>query len=105
MGAIASANMYSVETMINTIEKKNQEIILLQNSLKENEKRIGWGIRKGLEQARLKDIQDIQKLEKDLTEAKHMIQITQEQTQTLSNENNLLQDKIISITNQVIELD
>jgi hypothetical protein len=105
MGAIASANMYSVETLINTIEQKNQEIIQLQNSLKENEKRIGWGIKKGLEQARLKDIQDIQQLNENLTEAKQTIQNTQEQVQTLSNENTLLQDKIISITNQVIELD
>jgi hypothetical protein len=105
MGAIASANMYSVETLINTIEQKNQEITQLQGNLKENEKIIGWGIKKGLEQARLKDFQEIQKLNENLTEAKLMIQNTQEQVQTLSNENTLLQDKIISITNQVIELD
>jgi hypothetical protein len=105
MGAIASANMYSVETLINTIKQKNQEITQLQGNLKENEKIIGWGIKKGLEQARLKDFQEIQKLNENLTEAKLMIQNTQEQVQTLSNENTLLQDKIISITNQVIELD
>jgi hypothetical protein len=105
MGAIASANMYSVETLINTIEQKNQEITQLQGNLKENEKIIGWGIKRGLEQARLKDFQEIQKLNENLTEAKLMIQNTQEQVQTLSNENILLQDKIISITNQVIELD
>jgi hypothetical protein len=105
MGAIASANMYSVENLINTIEQKNQEITQLQGSLKDNEKKIAWGIKKGLEQARLKDIQDIQKLNENLTEAKLMIQNTQEQVQTLSNENILLQDKIISITNQVIEVD
>jgi hypothetical protein len=56
MGAIASANIYSVENLINTIEKKNQEITQLRGSLKENEKLIAWGIKKGLEQARLKDI-------------------------------------------------
>jgi hypothetical protein len=105
MGAIASANMYSVENLINTIEQKNQEITQLQGSLKENEKLIAWGIKRGLEQARLKDIQDIQQLNENLTEAKQTIQNTQEQVQTLSNENTLLQDKIISITNQVIELD
>jgi hypothetical protein len=105
MGAIASANMYSVENLINTIEQKNQEITQLRGSFKENEKLIAWGIKKGLEQARLKDIQDIQQLNENLTEAKQMIQNTQEQVQTLSNENTLLQDKIISITNQVIELD
>jgi hypothetical protein len=105
MGAIASANMYSVENLINTIEQKNQEITQLQGNLKDNEKKIAWGIKKGLEQARLKDIQDVQKLNENLTEAKLMIQNTQEQVQTLSNENILLQDKIISITNQVIEVD
>jgi hypothetical protein len=73
--------------------------------LKDNEKKIAWGIKKGLEQARLKDIQDIQKLNENLTEAKLMIQNTEEQVQTLSNKNILLQDKIISITNQVIEVD
>jgi hypothetical protein len=34
-----------------------------------------------------------------------MIQIIQEQVQKLGNENKSLQDKIISITNQVIEID
>jgi uncharacterized protein YjaG (DUF416 family) len=66
MGAIASANMYSVENLINTIEQKSQEITQLQSSLKENEKKIAWGIKKGLEQARLKDIQDIQQLNENL---------------------------------------
>jgi hypothetical protein len=66
---------------------------------------IGWGIKKGLEQARLKDIQEIQKLNENLTEAKHMIQTTQEQVQKLGNENKSQQDKIISITNQVIGID
>jgi hypothetical protein len=105
MGAIASANMYSVENLINTIEQKNQEITQLRGSFKENEKLIAWGIKKGLEQARLKYIQYIQQLNENLTKAKQTIQNTQEQVQTLSNENTLLQDKIISITNQVIELD
>jgi hypothetical protein len=73
--------------------------------LKENEKTIGWGIRKGLEQARLKDIQEIQKLNENLTEAKYMIQTTQEQVLALSNENKSLQDKIVSIANQVIGID
>jgi hypothetical protein len=105
MGAIASANMYSVGNLITMIEQKDQEITQLQDRLKESEKMIGWGIQKGLEQARLKDIQDIQKLNENLTEAKHMIQTTQEQVQELGNENKSLQDKIISITNQVIEID
>jgi hypothetical protein len=105
MGAIASANMYSVGNLITMIEQKDREITQLQDRLKESEKMIGWGIQKGLEQARLKDIQDIQKLNENLTEAKQMIQITQEQVQKLGNENKSLQDKIISITNQVIEID
>jgi chromosome segregation ATPase len=105
MGAIASTNMYSVRNLINMIEQKDQEITLVQDRLKENEKIIGWGIQKGLDQARLKDIQEIQKLNENLDEAKNMIQVTQEQVHQLGNENKSLQDKIISVTNQVIEID
>jgi hypothetical protein len=105
MGAKASANMYSVGNLTTMLEKKDREIMQLQDRLKENEKIIGWGIQKGLEQARLKDIQEIQKLNENLDEAKHMIQVTQEQVQKLGNENKSLQDKIISITNQVIEME
>jgi hypothetical protein len=105
MGAIASANMYSVGNLTTMLEQKDREIMQLQDRLKENEKIIGWGIQKGLEQARLKDIQEIQKLNENLDEAKHMIQVTQEQVQKLGDENKSLQDKIISITNQVIEIE
>jgi hypothetical protein len=105
MGAIASANMYSVGNLTTMLEQKDQEIMQLQDRLKENERIIGWGIQKGLEQARLKDMQEIQKLNKNLDEAKHMIQVTQEQVQKLGDENKFLQDKIISITNQVIEIE
>jgi DNA repair exonuclease SbcCD ATPase subunit len=105
MGAIASTNMYSVGNLTTMLEQKDWEILQLQDRLKENEKIIGWGIQKGLEQARLKDIQEIQKLNENLDEAKNMIQVTQEQVQKLGNENKSLQDKIISITNQVIEME
>jgi hypothetical protein len=44
-------------------------------------------------------------LNKDLDEAKHLIQVTQEQVQKLGEENKKLQDKIIFITNQVVELE
>jgi hypothetical protein len=44
-------------------------------------------------------------LNENLDEAKHMIQVTQEQVQKLGDENKILQDKIISITNQVIEIE
>jgi hypothetical protein len=105
MGAIASANMYSLGNLTTMLEQKDREIMQLQDRLKENERIIGWGIQKGLEQARLKDIQEIQKLNKNLDEAKHMIQVTQEQVQKVGDENKSLQDKIISITNQVIEIE
>jgi len=50
-------------------------------------------------------MQEIQKLNKKLDEGKHMIQVTQEQVQKLGEENKLLQNKIISIANQVIEIE
>jgi hypothetical protein len=40
-----------------------------------------------------------------LDEEKHMIQVTQEQVQKLGAENKLLQNKIISIANRVIEIE
>jgi hypothetical protein len=59
MGAIASTNMYSVGNLTTLLEQKDQTIIQLQDKLKENERNISWGIQKGLEQARLKDMQEI----------------------------------------------
>jgi predicted nucleic acid-binding Zn-ribbon protein len=105
MGAIASTNMYYVGNLTTMLEQKDQTIIQLQDKLKENERNISWGIQKGLEQARLKDMQEIQKLNKDLDEAKHLIQVTQEQVRKLGEENKNLQNKIISIANQVVELE
>jgi hypothetical protein len=78
MGAIASTNIYSVGNLTTMLEQKDQTIIQLQDKLKENEGNISWGIQKGLEQARLKDMQEIQKMNKYLEEAKHIIQVTQE---------------------------
>jgi hypothetical protein len=105
MGVIASTNIYFVGNLTTMLEQKNQKIIQLQDRLKENERNIGWGIQKGLEQARLNDMQEIQKLNKNLDEAKHVIQVTQEHVQKLGEENKFLQDKIISIANQVIEIE
>jgi hypothetical protein len=79
MGAISSTNMYSVGNLTTMLEQKEQTIIQLQDKLKENERNTSWRIQKGLEQARLKDMQEIQKLNKDLDEAKHLMQVTQEQ--------------------------
>jgi hypothetical protein len=70
MGAIASTNMYSVGSLTSMLEQKDQTIIQLQDKLKETERNISWGIQKGLEQARLKDMQEIQKMNKDLEEVK-----------------------------------
>jgi hypothetical protein len=55
--------------------------------LKETERNISWGIQKGLEQARLKYIQEIQKMKIDLEEEKEIIQVTQVQVQKQEEEN------------------
>jgi hypothetical protein len=59
MGALASANMYSVGNLTTMLEQKDQMIAQLQGQLKETKRNISWGIKKGLEQARLNDIQEI----------------------------------------------
>ena len=79
MGAIASTNMYFIGNLTTMLEQKDQTIIQLQDKLKETERNISWGIQKGLEQARLKDMQEIKKMNKDLEEEKHIIQVTQVQ--------------------------
>jgi hypothetical protein len=66
MGAIASTNIYSVGSLTTMLEQKDQKITQLQDKLKETERNISWGIQKGLEQARLKDIQEIQKIKTNL---------------------------------------
>jgi hypothetical protein len=105
MRAIASENIYSVGSLTTMLEQKDQTITHLQDKLKETERNISWGIQKGLEQARLKDIQEIQKMKTGLEEAKQIIQVTQAQVQKQEEENKQLQDKISSITNQVVELE
>jgi hypothetical protein len=45
--------------------------------LKETERNMSWGIKKGLEQARLKDIQEIQKMKASLEEENQIIQVSQ----------------------------
>jgi hypothetical protein len=73
--------------------------------LKETERNISWEIKKDLEQARLKDIQEIQKMKTSLEEAKQIIQVTQAQALQQEESNKQLQDKISTISNQVVELE
>jgi hypothetical protein len=77
MGDLASTNIFSVGSLITMLEQKYQMIDQLQGKLKETERNISWGIKKGLELARLKDIQEIQKMKTSLEEANQMIQVTQ----------------------------
>jgi hypothetical protein len=77
MGVLASTNLYSVGSLRTMLEQKDQTIAQLQGKLKETEINISWGIKKGLEQARLKEIQEIQKMKTSLEEANQIIQVTQ----------------------------
>ena len=70
VGAIVLANLYSVRNLTTMLEQKDQTIAQLQDKLKETKRNISWGIKKGLEQARLKYIQEIQKMKTGLEEAK-----------------------------------
>jgi hypothetical protein len=105
MGALASANLYFVGSLTTMVEQKDQMIAQLQGQLKETERNISWGIKKGLEQARLNDIQEIQKLKASLEEANQQIQVIQAQVLKQEETNKQLQDKISSISNQVVELE
>jgi hypothetical protein len=87
------------------LEQKDQMIDQLQGKLKETERNMSWGIKKGLEQARLKDIQEIQRMKTSLEEANQIIQVTQAQVLKQEEENKRLRDKIYTISNQVVELE
>jgi hypothetical protein len=100
-----SENLYSVGSLTTMLEQKDQMIAQLQGQLKETERNISWGIKKGLEQARLNDIQEIQKMKASLEEANQKIQVTQAQVLKQEETNKQLQDKISSISNQVVELE
>jgi hypothetical protein len=76
MGDLVSANIFSVGSLTIMLEQKDQMIDQLQGKLKETERNISWGIKKGLEKARLKDIQEIQKMKTNLEEANQIIQVT-----------------------------
>ena len=52
MGVLASANLYTMGSLTTMLEQKDQMIAQLQGQLKETERNISWGIKKGLEQAR-----------------------------------------------------
>jgi hypothetical protein len=73
--------------------------------MKETDGNISWGIKKGLEQARLNDIQEIQKMKSSLEEENKKIQVTQAQVLKQEETNKQLQDKISSISNQVVEIE
>ena len=77
MGALASKNLYFVGSLTTMLEQNDQTIAQLQGKLKETKRNISWGIKKGLEQARLNDIQEIQKMKASLEEANQKIQVTQ----------------------------
>ena len=73
MGALTLVNLYYVGSLTTMLEQKDQRIAQLQGQLKETERNISWGIKKGLEQARLNDIQEIQKMKACLEETNQKI--------------------------------
>ena len=77
MGALVLENLYYVGSLTTMLEQKDQTIGQLQGKLKETKRNISWGIKKGLEQARLKDIQEIQKMKASLEEENQIIQVSQ----------------------------
>jgi hypothetical protein len=50
MGALASTNLYYVGSLTTMLEQKDQMIAQLQDQLKETERNISWGIKKGLDE-------------------------------------------------------
>jgi hypothetical protein len=68
MGVLDSANLFTVENMKTHLRHKNLKIDDLQGQLRNNKKKIREGIKKGLDQARAEDQQEIQSLKSSLNE-------------------------------------
>ena len=105
MGALESANLYSVGSLTTMLEQKDHRIVQLQGQLKETKRSLIWEINKGLKRSRFNDIQEIQKLKASLDEANLKIQVAQAQVLQQEEMNKQLQNKINSIQNQVVELE
>jgi hypothetical protein len=100
MGVLASANLFTVENMKTRLRQKNLMIADLQGQLRDNEKKIREGIKKGLDQARAEDKQEIQSLKSSLNEMNEKVQSSQMQEELVIQ----LQTKLESIEGQVIDL-
>jgi hypothetical protein len=59
MGALATTNLFTVDSMRTRLKQSNNMIVQLQNQLKNTEKNIREEINKGLEQARAVDKKEI----------------------------------------------
>jgi hypothetical protein len=104
MGALATTNLFTVDSMRTRLKQSNHMIAQLQNQIKNTEKNIREEINKGLEQARDVDKQEIQLLKSSLDEMNQKVQTSQMQVIQQEGLVKQLQAKLDLTEGQVIDL-
>ena len=104
LGAYATTNQYSVGNLKARLKQKS----LLINKLEARVATVDVNARdeanKGFEQARVTDQQEIERLKSNLEHMHQLAQISQTQVSQDEEKIKLLQSKLISIENQVIDI-
>jgi hypothetical protein len=103
-GAYRTTNQYSVKTLKARLKQKNLLINKLEARLEMIEANARGEANKGFEQARVTDQQEIERLKSNLEHMHQSAQISQTQVSQQEEKIKLLQSKLISVENQVIDI-
>jgi hypothetical protein len=104
LGAYATTNQYSVRTLRAHLKQKNLLINKLEAWLATTKTNAREEANKGFEQARVTDQQEIERLKSDLEQMNQLTQTSQTQVSQQEEKIKLLQSKLISFENQVIDI-
>jgi hypothetical protein len=104
LGAYATANQYSVGTLKAQLKRKNLLISKLEAKVATAEANARDEVSKSLEQARIADLQEIEKLRSDLEQVRQSAQISQTQVSQQGQQIIELQSKLDVAENQVLDI-
>jgi hypothetical protein len=104
LGAYATANQYSVGTLKAQLKWKNLLIGKLEAKVAMAEANARDEMSKSLEQARIVDLQEIEKLRSDLEQVRQSVQISQTQVSQQEQQIIQLQSKLDVAENQVLDI-
>jgi hypothetical protein len=104
MGALATANLFSVDSLKTRLKQKNQMIAQLQDQIRHTENNIREEVNQRVENARTADKQEMQLLKSSLDEANKQMQMSQVQVIRQEELVRKLQAELKSIEGQVVNI-